>query len=957
MKRILFNSPKIRMALGFLFAMSFGVAYAQAPELPKPEKKKDFPDLDKVTKDYEKITETARNQPGLFTLWVNKKEGKMLATLPSGYESKKFFIAMTVAGGEAFAGLQMGDMYVYWKRYNKRLALIQPNVLIRSKGDQESKDSVERLYTDSVLLDVPIKALDGGRPVIDVTQLLVGQAGKFFGARLRVSNSSLVTIKKAKTFPQNIEVAFEVPTTTGGGTPSYFSAGTAGQAGKLKTLHYSISVIPVNPGYKPRAADERIGYFTTHYYDYGEFSKRETVKRFVNRWHLEKAEASLHLSPPKQPIIFYIEHTTPIRYRRWVREGILYWNEAFRKIGIDNAIEVYYQDSRTKAHMDKDPEDVRWNFIRWLNNNYGMAVGPSRVNPLTGEILDADIILTDGWIRYFRFTFQKLLPELAMEGFSPETLAWLSEHPQWDPRVRMAPADQQQQIIEEIREKSKTLGGHAVGHMDTDLIGDDEFDGLAHRGSQLNGLCMAADFKAMDLALARMHLLMTEGQPETTSSEDPNSSGTEEEKKSPEKPEEKEPLIDGVPESIIGPMLAHLVSHEVGHTLGLRHNFKASSIYSLEAMNEPENQPLAASVMDYLPININTKEDREQGPYSMVGIGPYDNWAIEYGYTLKNDLKPILSRVADPMLPYGTDEDTWGPDPLARRYDYGSNPIDYAHNQMELAEYHRKHILDKFVDEGDSWSQARRGYEMTLILHIRALSMMANWIGGSHIYRDHKGDKDGRLPIEVVSAEKQREALKFVIEKGFDEKAFGLSPELIKHMTVAKWWDDPASIFADPAWKIHDIVSAIQTASLSMIMTPSTLRRLYDNEFLIPAEEDALTLPELLDSITDSIWGDLDQPTAKTYTVRQPLVSSMRRDLQREHLDRLIDLSMAGRGFLAAYKPIANLSHMHLRQIKSNRIEEVLRSHGNSLDSYSKAHLVDASERIEKALDAQFIQK
>ena len=75
----------------------------------------------------------------------------------------------------------------------------------------------------------------------------------------------------------------------------------------------------------------------------------------IHRWHLEKADPNLELSPPKQPIIFYLESKIPVRYRRWVREGVLEWNKAFEEIGIVNAIEVYQQDELTKAHMDKDP--------------------------------------------------------------------------------------------------------------------------------------------------------------------------------------------------------------------------------------------------------------------------------------------------------------------------------------------------------------------------------------------------------------------------------------------------------------------------------------------------------------------------------------------------------------------------------------------------------------------------
>ena len=934
------------------------------PALAHGAKPPEFPKLEDVTKDYEKITETARNEPGLFTLWVNEKKGSMLATLPRGYESKKFFIALTVAGGERFAGLQAGDMYVYWKRYDKRLALIRPNITIRSEGDQESKASVDRLFTDQVLLDVPIRTMDGGRPVIDLTGLCVGQASRFFGPGMRVTNPSLVTIKKAKTFPQNIEVAFEVPTGGGGGLRGYLTPGSSG-SGTLKTLHYSISIIPSNPAYKPRVADERIGYFTTHYFDFGEFKEHDTVKRFVNRWHLEKADPSLELSPPKNPIIFYLEHTTPIRYRRWVREGVLGWNRAFEKIGIADAIEVRYQDARTGAYMDKDPEDVRWNFISWLNNDYGTAIGPSRVNPLTGEILDADIILTDGWIRHFRFQFDKVMPQIAMEGFSPETMDWLAKHPEWDPRVRMAAPAQRRAVQEAIAAQmnSENYHLHPAMNMDPHLIGDDPYDGLYGRTSQVNGMCMAADYMAMDLSLARMTLDMLgtvsgSGCAPVCASDPncPEAQAKNEEQKKPSKPVS---MLDGVPEEVIGPMLAHLVAHEVGHTLGLRHNFKASSIYTLEEINGPdmEDKPYAASVMDYMPINMTQLECKNYDRLSMKGIGPYDMWAIEYGYTLKNDLKPILARVADPLLPYATDEDTWGPDPLARRYDFSKNPLEYAKTQIALADYHREHLLESFVKDGESWAQARRGYELSLGLHMRATSMMANWIGGSFVYRDHKGDKNGRMPVNPVPAQDQRDALQFLVEYMFQDEAYGLSSELLQHMTVAKWWDDSSSIFSDPTWPIHDRIGSMQASVLSSLMNPTVLRYVYDNEFVVDADQDALTLPEMLDTLTDSIWSEYDKPTAKPYTARQPLVSSLRRNLQSEHLSRLISLSVMNRVRTSAYQTIGDLAQMHLIRIKEERIESVLGSHGERLDAYTQAHLKDAAERIGRALDAIYIQQ
>ncbi len=87
---------------------------------------------------------------------------------------------------------------------------------------------------------------------------------------------------------------------------------------------------------------------------------------------------------------------------------------------------------------------------------------------------------------------------------------------------------------------------------------------------------------------------------------------------------------------------------------------------------------------DYLPINIPLEAGETRGDYTMIGIGPYDYWAIEYGYTPdESKLDAILQRCSEPELRYATDEDTNGPDPLARRYDYAADPLDYANNQMK----------------------------------------------------------------------------------------------------------------------------------------------------------------------------------------------------------------------------------------------------------------------------------
>lgn len=928
------------LAGGVIALATAGWATAQegAPATPPGaggrDNKPDFPPFKEVSDGYEPVVSTTDGEPSLYTLWKRGKDGQMLAELPRGWQNQKHLITMTVPTGELFAGLQSGERYVYWKRFDKRMALIEPQIDVRSTGDAESKDAIQNHFTDRVLVDVPIVATGpSGQPVIDLDNLLVGSASTFYGSGAAGANARLATIKTAKAFPKNIVVAIEMP--VGGG--------------QLKTFHYGISLVPDNTGYKPRKADERVGYFTTSYRDLGKFKQDEVWTRYINRWNLEKADPKLKMSPPKEPIVFYVEHTVPIRYRRWVKDGTLWWNKAFEKVGIVDAVQVHFQDKATGAHMEKDPEDARYNFIRWLSNDIGTAVGPHHSHPVTGEILDADIVLTDGWIRHFWYQSNEFLPQQAMEGMSPETFAWLDRHPEWDPRVRLAPPGQRDQILAARARRGVVNYGGMPAAVASMMDNPSHTDALKDLSPAVK-LCMAANGKAMDMALMGLEL-------EVLGLLDGEMQGPDDDKKDGDKKDEPKKdegdKIDGIPEWFVGPALADLTCHEVGHTLGLRHNFRASSIYSLSQINSKELKgvkPLAGSVMDYIPVNINMGDGEVQGDYFMNGVGPYDLWAIEYGYTMDDPTK-ILKRVSEPELTYATDEDTGGPDPLARRYDFAADPRDYAQSRMKLAKYLRGRILDKFVKDGESWSKARRGYQITLGSQTEAINIMASWLGGAFVNRDRKGDSD-RSPINPVPVDQQRAALKFVIENAFSDEAFGITPDLLRKMTVDKWEDggngNPGT---EPTWPIHDRIAGIQASTLTMLMNPTTLRRVYDNEFLIPSGEDALTLPELLDSVSAAVWTEIEKLPSKTSSAREPLVSSLRRNLQREHMERLIDLSL-GAGSGAAGKTISNLATAKLREIQ-DKIGKAIEK--GKLDPYTTAHLSESKLRIGKALDAQYL--
>jgi hypothetical protein len=332
----------------------------------------------------------------------------------------------------------------------------------------------------------------------------------------------------------------------------------------------------------------------------------------------------------------------------------------------------------------------------------------------------------------------------------------------------------------------------------------------------------------------------------------------------------------------------------------------------------------------------------------MIGVGPYDHWAIEYGYTF-DDPKKLLARVSEPELAYGTDEDTSGCDPFARRYDFSADPLEWAQNQLALARGHRERILEKYVKDGQSWAKAREGYAMTLSTQASMLSTMANWLGGAHVHRDHKGDPGARAPLQVVDSARQQAALRFVIENGFRDSAFGLTPELLVHMTADKWQDR-----GDSAWPVHDQIVGLQSTALTMMLNPTTLMRVHDNEMRTPADQDALTLPGLIEALTAEIYSELDTGLdGATYTERKPMISSLRRNLQSAMTDRLVSLA-TGDGRMP--RAIRTVSLHHLRKLDARLGKVMEQAGGGQLDTYSLAHLEDVRERVQKAINTVYVR-
>jgi hypothetical protein len=931
-KRMMFVAGWIVAASAAAMAQDGGGRDGRAREGDKPE----FPPFEEVSKGYEKVVSTADGAASLYTLYVDRKKHQALAELGSNFEGQKVFIATSIAGGSRQTGYQWNDTYCYWTRQDDKLVLMEPNIRQQAKGgprDAELRSAVERTYSDRVITSVKILAFGPGRgPVIDLDDLLVKNAGLFTGMG---GNAALATIGKVKAFPQNIEFPVTMPM----------------QDGRLTTLHYSISMIP-KTDYEPRESDERIGFFLTVFKD---FTRHEPdgnqFTRFINRWNLQKRDAGLKLSPPVKPIVFYIESTVPVRYRRHVRDGILEWNKAFAQCGFDGAVEVRQQDARTGAYMDIDPEDVRYNFFRWISSERAFAMGPSRVNPETGEILDADIIFDDSMLKLYALRYKVLIAAYGFDGVDPAALEWIEQRPLWNPLARLerlSPVEAEIAGDPDLTEDQKA-----------ELLGlpPQEPRGLLHRRVvQQNFACDYAAGKAMQMRTAQLAMrlmgsdLLGDPPAPAPGSEPGAAPGGE----NPPRKGDDTPMLDGVPEEYLGLVLKEIVMHEVGHTLGLRHNFKASTWLTMDQYAARKGEANVGSVMDYQPIRFPAEPapGTPRGDWVTPTIGPYDYWAIKYGYTLDDkEREALVKQVARAELTYATDEDASGPDPYVNRYDLSTEPLDWATERLAVVKTMRGKLLDKAVSEGQGWHMMRQAYEQLLGEHLGAIRVASRYVGGVQINRDRKGDPDGRDPVVPVDAAKQRTALKFVIDNAFPDAAFDLRPEVLRKLATDKHrhWGNPGS--GDETFGVHDRIASIQTFAMLYLMNPGTLGRVYDNELRTPASDDALTLPEVMRSVVDASFTELgSRPPGggEKFTDRRPMISSLRRNLQSELTARLIDLALNGAG---QPRPIQTLALHHLRQLNGT-LDSLLGAKNGGMDEYTVAHLEDLNDRIDKALNA-----
>ncbi|CAE7758087.1 unnamed protein product [Symbiodinium sp. CCMP2592] len=894
---------QVRHALTIAAVLAFAGSPAAAGEAP----------FDQVTKDLSKVISVADGSSPFYELYTDKEKGKLLAAFPRGYDQQTVMIACTVSGGDPQAGVMGPTHYAKWHKIGDQLALVAPNLSVRTNQDKQAQDSVGDLYTGRVLLSLPILShTPDKRPVVDLGSLATRHAPALFGSSVFAGygpslyniNPSLARITSAKAFPENVIFEYTAPRPDG----------------QIVSITYNISNLKGSSDFKPRKADARVGYFYDWHQDFGVTGNNEVTDRYISRWNIQKADPSLKLSPPKEPLVWYIEHTTPVRFRRYVREGIEMWNDAFREIGIDGALEVRQQDANTGAFMDIDPEDARFNFFRWNASSYGYAIGPSRTNPYTGEILDADVVWHQGLTRAITSMLGTFVDEMTEQSFDPETLAFFAEHPNWDPRVRLAPPEQRELVQRNLALEAQKVSEHELG--------DREHPWSCMSSNHMNAACTIGNMLSVDLSIADAALAAGMMGDENTE------------------------LLDGIPENYMGEMIRYISAHEVGHCLGLQHNMAASTYRSLEEMNSEDIEgATTASVMDYIAANINHELGEVQGPFATPEVGPYDRWAIAFGYGPESEIEEVLKQSQEPghlFIPQS--EITFGSDPRNVTWDNGADNMNFARSRLSLVQKLRGELLTEIVDDGESWSEARRRFNAFLGTHLQSVSIAATYVGGSYITNARKGDPDAPAPITDISADRQREAMNFVIDNTFEDAAFGITPELIRHLGKEYWWDPQGinELLADPSATVHDLVGGLQATGMTFLMNPTRLRRVYDNEFRADPN-DKFTLAELVTTVTNRAWSECSPTNGSSRDDIE--ISSFRRNLQREHTDRLIQLMLLDGTSSPSLRTIATLASAELGRIDSMCDRALERNP----DSYTTAHLSDIRTRISKAMDAAYV--
>lgn len=902
-----------------LLTSSFAQEPAQAAPSQPEQAAREEPKKDPKTDAYEKAVKDLTKFEGAFTLYQRKNE--LLLELPEDKIGKLFFVQGTFQTGVAALGATAGfstsisdgiDVFKFERR-DEQVWLVKPVTKKLWDNDDPFRVSIERAFPEAILASYRIEQQDpdNKKLLINISSLFTGDVlrlGELMGAIL----GGPYNLDREKSFPVRVKAGadativtmrlhFFSPRGAAAGNPLAALLGLGG-AEQLEddrsapiqmtfTLWYR-----QDSDYMPRLADPRIGYFTTDRFDFGRFTQLDRTTRFINRFNLKKKDPSAELSEPVKPIVFHIDPSVPRKYRDAVVEGVLYWNRAFEAIGYKDAIRTIVVDENDK---DWDHADARYNVVRWSMSESPQFAGIAllRADPFTGELLQASLNIDASAVQAAVLEHQRIVTPAS--GWMQRALSVLTtetaEHQHSEDGTCCSQKD-----FDWILHGSRTTAQHA----------------LQQRLRAIGWSTRSCGFQIGKAENASMAwLALNASFPGRISRED-----------------------------YVRAYIRETVAHEVGHLLGLRHNFIASTRLTTEQLGDEAiiaQFSTTASVMDYNPVNI-VAALRGQGTFYAPKIGEYDMLAIRYGYQdIPNARTPIgerhvLSQIAAQTSREGqrfmTDENADSFDPFVVRFDNARDPLAYSEKILEANRRIREHAIRNLPRPGESYVLRTQLIISSINRVFREGRSAARFVGGMSSNRAHAGDP-GRAPgLAPVDPRLQRQALQMIVRHCLTADAFDLPEEVLMNLVQDPNDEDASSRWTAP---LRQIISSQQAAIVSQLLAATTIARISENQFKWGNTAGRYTMDEHYGTILGAVFSEVGTNRS---------MNPLRRDLQRFVVNALITQAGAAPGGIN--EDARMVATDALRRL-SIRFGEAIRN-AIQADVVTQTHLRDSKESIDR---------